>query len=546
MSTHEIILGDVRIPISDYASQGNAILGIRDSGKTYTATLIAEQLHANDVPFVAFDPIGVWRFLRHPGRGKGIPAIVAGGEHGDIPLEVENVEDIVRAAMVNGTSLILDLFDFNLSKADWRRIVARAVKLLLFENKRHDLRHVIIEEAAEFCPQMVGSEHAVVYAEVEKLARMGGNVRLGLTMINQRAEQLNKAVLELCDCVILHRQKGRRSIEALEKWLSFSGGDSKAVAKNLPMLEQGTCYVWAGGEEKPVLAKVQAKQTFSPNRRERSEEGTPIDVSAWLKGFPKAAENAHPGKRLIGTLNAATGEVTKVPEVPAPEPERIVVFADGSLAKMELLERSFLEHLRESSRLAGQMETLHRHIREDLARASQISNQEIRRIVDPPKPHVPKARDGEALGDGHRKILSALAARHPLRLTLNQLGTVAIYTPSTMRTYMPRLRELRYVETNSDGISITPAGLDIIGKLGVEKMPSGGAELLDFWTAKLSDGEGKILRVLAKAGARVMDRPTLMERTGYTDSTLKTYLPTLRRNGLIDPTQLRIMPEFLQ
>jgi len=46
----------INIEAVDYASQGNAILGIRDSGKTYTATYLAEQLLDSGIPFIAFDP----------------------------------------------------------------------------------------------------------------------------------------------------------------------------------------------------------------------------------------------------------------------------------------------------------------------------------------------------------------------------------------------------------------------------------------------------------------------------------------------------------
>lgn len=73
-----------------YASQGNAILGIRDSGKSYTAIGIAEKLYDAGVPFVAFDPIGRWRFMRVPGHGHGYPIVVAGGVAGDLPLTVES------------------------------------------------------------------------------------------------------------------------------------------------------------------------------------------------------------------------------------------------------------------------------------------------------------------------------------------------------------------------------------------------------------------------------------------------------------------------
>lgn len=41
------------IESAEYASQGNAILGIRDSGKTYTATAIAEKLLDAGVPLTS-------------------------------------------------------------------------------------------------------------------------------------------------------------------------------------------------------------------------------------------------------------------------------------------------------------------------------------------------------------------------------------------------------------------------------------------------------------------------------------------------------------
>lgn len=60
-------VGGVSIATIEYASQGSAVLGIRDSGKSYTATAIAEHLMDGGIPITAFDPIGIWRFLRVPG-----------------------------------------------------------------------------------------------------------------------------------------------------------------------------------------------------------------------------------------------------------------------------------------------------------------------------------------------------------------------------------------------------------------------------------------------------------------------------------------------
>ena len=216
-------LGSLAIDPAEYGSHGNAVLGIRGSGKSYTATCIAEHLFDAGIPFIAFDPVGIWRHLRVPGKGKGYPIVVAGGKDGDLPLTVAGTPAIVRAAMQGGISLVIDLFDINLSKADWRRIVTAAVRTLMHENHAHGLRHVFIEEAAEFIPQKPIDWD--VYAEIEKLARMGGNSRLGYTLINQRSQEVSKAILELCENVFLHRQRGKNALENMDKWLQVAGAE---------------------------------------------------------------------------------------------------------------------------------------------------------------------------------------------------------------------------------------------------------------------------------------------------------------------------------
>lgn len=84
----------------DYANQANAILGIREAGKTYTAMKAAEQLMDAGIPIIVFDPVGVWQNLKiGTGTHKGYPVVVAGGEGADIRLTKENAVEIVTAAM---------------------------------------------------------------------------------------------------------------------------------------------------------------------------------------------------------------------------------------------------------------------------------------------------------------------------------------------------------------------------------------------------------------------------------------------------------------
>src|SRR5258706_8134342 len=110
----------VHINEVDYAIRGNAVLGIKDSGKTYSATYFAERLMDAGIPIIAFDPIGVWRWLQVGREGHaGYPVVVA-GDGGDLPLTADNAVDIVQAAMQENISLVLDLYSMSLSKAQWR------------------------------------------------------------------------------------------------------------------------------------------------------------------------------------------------------------------------------------------------------------------------------------------------------------------------------------------------------------------------------------------------------------------------------------------
>jgi len=147
-----ISIGDVRIPFDDYVTQGTAV----------------------------FDAIGVWRYLKVAAddpRGRAYKVVVAGGQQPDLPLTQQSAPQIIRAAIKENIPLVVDLYDTKLSKADWRRIVQDCFRILLYENK--GLRHIFLEEAAEYAPQKVMDGQT--FAEVEKLVRMGGNASLGIT-----------------------------------------------------------------------------------------------------------------------------------------------------------------------------------------------------------------------------------------------------------------------------------------------------------------------------------------------------------------------------
>src|SRR5437899_680610 len=82
------ISGDLVLPLN-FVTKTAAILAQRRKGKTYTASVIAEEMVAAKQPFVALDPTGAWYGLRASADGKheGLPVVILGGQHGDVPLE---------------------------------------------------------------------------------------------------------------------------------------------------------------------------------------------------------------------------------------------------------------------------------------------------------------------------------------------------------------------------------------------------------------------------------------------------------------------------
>jgi hypothetical protein len=320
--------GGITLDALDIGSRANGVLGIRDSGKSVTAKALAEHIHDHGIPFVGFDPSGVWRFLRVPGKGKGRPIVVAGGVEADLPLSPASAPQIVEAAMQQGLSLVLDFHGVDLSKAQWRAIVRDCVQLMLRKNRLHGLRHVFLEEAAEFVPQRVID--GLVYAEVEKLARIGGNQGLGITLINQRAEEVNKAVLELCDNLFLHRTKGKNSLQSLNKWLELGAvKDARVVIDSLSTLPTGECWAWLREASQPVHLHVPPTSSFHPDRRAMRGDvklaHRPVDVKDFvaklLGELPKIEEQAKANdpaelKRRIIALEA---EIKGQHVSPAPE-----------------------------------------------------------------------------------------------------------------------------------------------------------------------------------------------------------------------------------
>jgi hypothetical protein len=531
-----IHIGSVKMPLQDFVVSRNAILGITKSGKTYTAKGVAEQLLDLDIPIIVFDAIGVWRYLKTPGdqsNSRGYKVVVAGGEHPDLPLNPKSAPEIVRAAIKENIPLIIDLYDPKLSKADWRRIVQACFRILLYENK--GLRHVFLEESAEFAPQRVTDGET--YAEVEKLARMGGNKGVGITFINQRAQELNKAVLELCDNVVLLRQRGTHAIDSLEKWLDrLAPATAKEIASSMPQMTQGDCWIFSENAEEPMRTRSGIIKSLHPDRRnpEQALQRKSVDADIFVKRLttelPKLAEEQKENDPAL--LRKRITELERQLKSPKKTTvEKVPTFTKEDDAKLKRVESKMEEVKLNFERTTSQMRVIENVLNDINKPASQPmvkttfaflkANQRVNPILHVRKPASEQQLiSNGTLPIGEEKVLSA-CIQFRNGVTRQQLTVLTGFKRSTRDAYIARLREKRLVDVNGENIHVTLEGEEALPN--AQPLPT-GRDLQDYWMAKLPEGERRIFQIMVSYHPNSVDREFISEQTGFKRSTRDAYL----------------------
>src|SRR5690349_6275174 len=136
------------LPI-DAVTETFGILAKKGAGKSNAAVVMAEEMFDAGVPWVAIDPKGDWWGMRSSADGTkpGIPLVVFGGRHGDVPLEPTAGALIADLVLEQRLTCVLDVSEF--SKADVTRfLIAFADRL--YRQAEADPLHLFLEEAHEY------------------------------------------------------------------------------------------------------------------------------------------------------------------------------------------------------------------------------------------------------------------------------------------------------------------------------------------------------------------------------------------------------------
>ena len=314
MIEKQLNLGTIQMPVAA-ATKTFAILAQRGAGKSHTGAVLAEEFFEAGIPFVVFDPIDVWWGLRLDADGirPGLPVVVFGAEHADVPLTADMGEQIAQAVVEQNVSCVLSTF--GMPKAQQRKLIADFSEALLRTNRTP--RHIFIEEAHEFIPQRIGNDMTRSFNAVNSLIVMGRNRGLGATLISQRAATVNKDALTQIDTLMAFRNSSPNDRAALRAWVEYhaAAGDFKAFMDSLPSLPTGEGWLWSPQFlDKFERIKIRRRRTFHPDP-EKLQAGIAMPILARADVQTFIQQFAAPGAPMPVTRKRAV-PVQTAKEVP--------------------------------------------------------------------------------------------------------------------------------------------------------------------------------------------------------------------------------------
>lgn len=536
----------ISLPV-DAVTQPFAWVGKRGSGKTYGTGKFVELLYHAGLQFVVLDTVGNWYGLRLAADGKspGIEVPIVGGLRGDIPLEPTGGALIADILVDTNQSMVIDASQF--TKADRQRF-ATALGQQLWKRKKGEKHptpiHLVLEESQLIVPQMMTPDSRVMYGVFEEIIRLGRNYGIGISMITQRPQSVNKEVLNQTECLMVFQLNGSQERKAIQDWVVYQGMDVSLV-KELPGLHPGECFLWSPqwlNYFKRI--KIGEKFTFDSTATpkvggvSRGKELKPINMTELEE-------------RMKATIESNKANDPKFLKMKIAELEKKVANGENFSPKQEEIHKMQLQTLKdiiaEQDRIILKYES---HATIAIGELNKIIGYQRVPIVEKklrntdrgiigtpltvksePVISIEKSSNSNNnLPIGEQKILSALI-QFPNGLERNQLTVLCGYKRSSRDAYIARLIQKGFAESNGGKVFATNAGKKAMPDY--QPLPT-GTELQEYWLNKLPGGECQILALLIKRYPKNVTRDDLSESTNYLRSSRDAYLARLAAKELVE------------
>jgi hypothetical protein len=542
-----------------WMTMSSVVYGTRGSGKSTLGRKLAEEVANQAQRFCAIDPTGAWWGLKstESGTDVGLPVVIFGGDHADVPLEPGAGALIADVVAGIEQSTILDLE--HLSKGKQIRFLGDFLARLYHVNREPLL--LLMDEAQRYAPQKpMGPDAQVTLGAAEDIVKLGRKHGIGPVVFTQRGSGLNKEVSELADVLIAFRTPGVLDQSRIKDWLeaNATAEQMKEVMSTISGLPTGTAIFASNHPDLRVFTTVaidrpgsfdsSATPQVGQRRREPRILAKP-DLEALREKMAGAIERAkaEDPKELRKQITELKRELatrpTEVVEKIVTEKIEVPVMSDKDRrAVEELVEQLALVRDQTSEAVdlvVVRLREVDQGNRDSIA-AEIKAGRRMERAAPRPAPDPPRRvvtatySDMAPLGKAEKQILAVLQ-QHTEGLTRTQLAFLTGYSPrtSTLGVALGRLRRDGLVMKDAHDLTEQGHRYDV-GE--VDMLPPPGPELAAYWMNRLGKAEREILRVMLEAHPGELTRAEIAERTGYSPltSTLGVAFGKLRGLKLIE------------
>lgn len=554
---------DIDLPL-DAVTQTFAVLAKRRVGKTYTASVMAEEFVAANLPFAVLDPTGAWWGLRSGKDGKadgGLPVYVIGGQHG-IPLEPTAGKVIAEQVATHPAFYVIDVSQFESNAAQDRFATDFGERLYRVKEKHREPMHLFIDESDAFVPQRPMPGQQRMLGAFEALVRRGGIRGIGVTLISQRPAVVNKNVLTQTECIIVLQTTSPQDQDAIDEWVKRNGTDEnrKTLMGSLASLQKGEAWIWSPAWLE-TFKKIQIRERHTFNSSATPKVGdhqvkspalVPVDMdrlSEQIKATIEKAKESDPEtwKRRVRELEAKlrTAQpqdealLTKSYERGRREAEKEIQAAIEKLrievAKRDTIIKKALEVLGKDTM------SVNPHPLEIKLSLRDRKESGFERL-----PVARPVRSGK-LRRGAHNMLAALVQWSPSGMTEGQMRSHAgLKNSGTYSAYKTDLRSGGFIEERGGLLYATQTGVEYIGH--DIQAPKTMQDVLDIWTPKLRLGARRMLEVLvAHKGEWISDGELREEAELANSGTYSAYKTDLKtaRLAVVRPGEIAANKETL-
>jgi hypothetical protein len=240
----------VTMPATEVLAGRGFLTGKSGSGKSNSASVIAEELLDRDLPLMLVDTDGEYYGLKeeyeilHVGRTADCDAKV-GPEHAD---------RLARLALEEHVPIILDVSGYLDAEAADELIGEVSKALFRREREAQQPFLLLVEEMHEYLPEGRGrSDAGDALVQIAKRGRKRG---LGLCGVSQRPAAVAKEFITQCDWLCWHRLTWDNDTKVAGRIL----GD--AAAETVQELDDGEALLMADWDEQVRRVQFRRKRTF--------------------------------------------------------------------------------------------------------------------------------------------------------------------------------------------------------------------------------------------------------------------------------------------